>query len=150
MHVSFIPYGRRILVEGLLRDMEAQKHFLKMRKDGQESGIWMTSQVRALPFGIYEYIFPKEDRDIVLATLGAGHHSDYIPLEFSMFGFNIDVMNILRMMTHSNPIPKDYKKDQKYMWVRDNVDITLIGIKDDPDDLVGRGSIDCGWTHEAI
>ena len=151
MHISFIPYGRRCLVEGLLRDMEAQKTFIRMRKDGSpESGMWVTAQVRQLPFGIYEYICAKEDRDVVLNTLNPGHHDDYIPLEFKIFGFNIDVMEILRKMTHSNPIPTDYKKDQKYMWIRDNVDITLIGIKDDPDIFCDKGGIDQGWTHEAI
>ena len=150
MHISFIPYGRRCLVEGLIRDMEAQKTFIHMHKpEGQESGIWITAQVRQLPFGIYEYICAREDRDVVLNTLNPGHHDDYIPLEFKIFGFNIDVMEILRKMTHSNPIPTDYKKDQKYMWIRDNVDITLIGIKDDPD-ILGTGTIDGGWIHEAI
>ena len=149
MHISFIPYGKRDLVERMLRDMDAQKTLIRMRKDGKEKGLWVQAQVRMLPFGIYEYICAKEDRDIVLATLDEGHHDDYIPLEFKYFGFNIDAMDILRKITHSNPIPKDYKKDQKFMWLRENVDITLIGIKDDPD-IVGTGTIDGGWTHEAI
>ena len=149
MHISFIPYGKRDLVERLLREMEAQKTLVPMRKDGKEKGLWVQAQVRQLPFGIYEYICAKEERDIVLNTLDPGHHSDYIPLEFKYFGINIDVMKILRMMTHSNPIPKDYKKDQKYLWLREHVDITLIGIKDDPD-IVANGTLDNGWTHEAL
>ena len=32
MHVDFIPYGERSLVEKLLREMEAQKHLLPMTK----------------------------------------------------------------------------------------------------------------------
>jgi hypothetical protein len=46
--------------------MEAQKHFLE-NTDG--SGQWIQGQVRCLPFGVYEYVAPKEDKDAILYTL---------------------------------------------------------------------------------
>lgn len=151
MHISFIPYGKRDLVERLLRDMEAQKTRLPMTKDGQTKYLWIQAQVRQLPFGIYEYICAREDRDIVLATFSVEtrHHNDYIPPEVSYLGMKINVMKILRMMTHSQPPPKDYDKKQKFLWIMENVDITLIGIKEDTD-IVGSAELDNGWTHEAI
>ena len=70
MHFIFIPYGKRDQVELLLREMEAQKHQLRLKKEGKKDKfIWLQGQIRMLPLGIYEYIFPREDLDLVLHTL---------------------------------------------------------------------------------
>jgi len=133
MHVIFIPYGKRSEVELLLRDMEAQKHFMPFKEGG---GTWIQGQVRVLPFGVYEYVFPKEDADAVLHTLD--FKSNHYNLSNYLFYF-------LRKFIKSEITP-NYKKDKHYLWIRDNVNIIPIGIRYDSeifDDLIKK-------THEAI
>ena len=70
MHAVFIPYGHKRLVETFLRDIEAQKYNLKLTSpEGKESSIMIEGQLRVLPFGFYEHIFPKEYMNEVLTTL---------------------------------------------------------------------------------
>ena len=79
MHIVFIPYGKRDRVELLLRDMEATKHQWRF-KDAEgnvKATQWHQSQVRALPLGAYEYVCPKEDADMVMATLGFDEKPPY-------------------------------------------------------------------------
>ena len=76
-HASFIPYGERSGVERLLRDMESQKHLMPMTKGKKKKAVWIPGQIRDLPFGLKEYVFPKESLDKVLRTLGACGHSGY-------------------------------------------------------------------------
>jgi len=147
MHVSFMPYGKRAEVELLFRDMEAQKHFLIMHKEGQpDMGIWLQSQLRMLPLGVWEYVFPKEELALVLTTLGRAKGK----ADNGLYNFGWLQKFILQKLTQSDPIPKDYKTDAKYLWVKDNVNIILIGIKNDGDMTEGPENKYAGWTHEAI
>jgi len=133
MHAGFIPYGKRSEVELLLRDMEAQKHFL-INTDG--TGQWIQGQVRCLPFGVYEYVFPKEDLDIVLHTLD---------FDGNRYGINNFILYFIRKFVRFDKIP-NYKKEKNYLWVKDNVNIIPLGIRADAeifDDLINK-------THEAI
>lgn len=142
MHFAFIPYGKRSEVELLFRDMEAQKHFLKISKDGVEKGMWIQSQIRLMPFGIVEYVFPKEDVDIVLNTLiGAKGAED-------RYNLNKFFMGVVRKMLRLKPIP-EYKKEKKMLWIKDNVNIIPLGIREDTDITDDHGDF-IGWTHEAI
>lgn len=139
MHFSFIPYGKRDLVEKLLRDMEAQKHALIMTKDGKEKTIWIDSQIRIVPGGIIEYVCPKEDINLVLNTLGANQKVPY--------GMG-KILSIVRKVFKYKKIPK-YSDDRKFLWNREHVSILPIGIREDGE-LVGELELDKGWTHEAI
>jgi hypothetical protein len=133
MHAVFIPYGKRSEVELLIRDMEAQKHFLKF-DDGK--GRWIQGQIRLLPFGVYEYIFPKEDKDLVLHTL------DFDSNRYSLSRL---ILNLIRKMSKAKRIP-EYKKDKYYLWIKDNVNIIPLGVRYDNeiyDELVKA-------KHEAI
>lgn len=133
MHFIFMPYGKRSEVELLLRDMEAQKHFLKFEEGG---GTYIQGQVRFLPFGVMEYVFPKEDKDLVLHTLI--DESD----RYSLGKF---VLTFIRKMIKCDAIP-EYKKDKQLLWIKDNVNIIPIGVREDNnifDNLVNK-------THEAI
>jgi len=141
MHFSFMPYGKRELVERLLRDMEAQKHILPMTKGKKKQGIWIDAQIRVMPFGVYEYVFPKEDLNKVLATFYSGVWSgDYAVSKTKLA--------IMRKVLKLKPIPK-FKKDQKYLWRKHYVSVIPIGIREDVE-IVGDGEIDKGWTHEAL
>lgn len=139
MHFSFIPYGKREAVERFLRDMEAQKHLLKMTKDGQEKSIYIDAQVRMLPFGVFEYVCPKEDKNIVLTTLG---FSTPMPYNISKR------ILVLRTLLRYKKAPK-FTEGKKYLWNREHVSIIPIGIREDRE-LVGSLELDEGFTHEAI
>ena len=139
MHVSFIPYGKRECVEKFLRELEAQKHELRMYKGDEEKSIFIDAQVRVCPFGIYEYVFPKEDIDIVLNTLGFSEKAPY------RLGAKA---TILRKLFGYKKAP-NFNKEKTYMWIKEHVSIIPIGIKEDSE-IVGELELDKGWTHEAI
>jgi len=140
MHFSFIAYGSRREVELLLRDMESQKHKLIMRKGKEEKYIWAQGQVRLLPGGIYEYLFPKESKDIVLSTLREGDEDAY---DLKLWPFAI-----IRRMLRLKKIPK-FNTENKYLWLKDNVSIIPIGIREDGE-LTEPSGVYKGWTHEAL
>ena len=139
MHFTFIPYGKRSEVELLLRDMEAQKHFLIFTKGKEKKGIWMQGQVRILPFGICEYVFPKEDMDIVLTTL-----------DFKRDRYNLGSVKkwILKKIIKCSAIP-EYKTGKNYLWIKDNVNIIPLGVRYDAEIEDSLENVS-GWTHEAI
>ena len=62
----------------MLRDMEAQKHQLKMydEKGDHMKTIWIQGQVRMLPLGVYEYIFPK------IADFGTESNAEVMKIHF--------------------------------------------------------------------
>jgi hypothetical protein len=140
MHFAFIPYGKRSEVELLLRDMEAQKHALIMRKDGKESSIYIQGQVRLLPLGVYEYIFPREDMDVVLNTLIE---------DKNRYGINRLVVKFLKTFYKLESIP-DYKTDKHFLWIKDNVNIIPLGIRKDLDRIEEKEREYAGYEHEAI
>ena len=140
MHALFIPYGKRSEVELLLRDMEAQKHKLLLTKGKQKKVLWIQGQVRLLPFGIYEYIFPKPDMNVVLTTLG--FKKDRYALGNLKLAF-------LRKAVGAEKIPK-FKEGTKYLWVIENVNIIPLGVRYDAEDYIDDEGENKGWIHEAI
>jgi len=140
MHAVFIPYGKRSEVELLLRDMDAQKHYIPMWKGKEKKGIWIQSQVRLLPFGVYEYIFPKEDMDVVLTTL-----------KFDLDNYNLGKLKLfaLKKALNIQKIP-EFKKDRKYLWIKENVNIIPLGIREDTTIVDSTPGENLGWEHEAI
>jgi hypothetical protein len=125
----------------LFRDMEAQKHNLVMTKGKKKKTIWIQGQLRLLPFGIVEYVFPKEDRDMVLTTFEAEkNYYDYVIPNI----FLIPLRKILKL----KKIPK-YKKDKKLLWVKEHVNIIPLGIREDAEIEDTSPNLE-GWKHEAI
>lgn len=140
MHAVFIPYGKKEWVDLFVREMQAQKHQLRIHKKGKKDKIeWINSQVRILPFGFMEYVFPKEDRDVVLTTLNFGNKSHYLSRARAAF---------IRKLLKLKKIPK-YKSDINFLWIRDHVSIIPIGIKEDSDIVEPQGEYK-GWEHEGI
>ena len=142
MHVSFIPYGERGCVERVLREMEGQKHILPMTKGKKHGTMSIGGQIRELPFGIKEYVFPKESLDRVLRTLGKN------PDEY---GINLKrpIMSVLRKLLRLKKCPKYEEKGTVYLWNKIFVNFTVLGIREDGD-IVGNFIDDMGWTHEAL
>ena len=143
MHVSFIPYGDRSCVEKLLRDMESQKHWLHMTKGKKSQKAAIPGQIRDLPFGIKEYIFPKESLDMVLRSFGACGAGVY------GVSFKRMVYPFLRKLMKLKPIPKYDEKGELYLWSKAFVSIVPLGIREDGE-IVGKYIDDKGWTHEAL
>jgi len=139
MHISFIPYGKRDAVERLLRDMEAQKHLLVMKKNDKEKSVWINAQIRVMPLGVVEYVCPKEDQDAVFATI-----FNYKKVPYGM-GAKIP---ILRKILKYKKIPK-FSADRGYLWQREDVAIIPIGVRYDGE-ITGKTELDKGWTHERI
>jgi hypothetical protein len=147
MHVLFIPYGKRDCVELMLREMEAQKHWLTFTKGEQKKKNLMNSQIRVLPFGVYEYVFPREDLDIVLYTLRFDNYDDRYTIKRKFFG--IDIEKAMLKFLACKPIP-EFKKDKTFPWIIEGVGIIPVGIREDTDIVEQIEGEFKGWTHEAI
>lgn len=142
MHISFIPYGERGCVERVLREMEAQKHILPMTKGKKKGTISINGQIRNLPFGVIEYVFPKESLEMVLRTLG-DNQSDY------GVNFKRPIMGVLRKLLKLKKAPKFEEKGKVYLWNKAFVNFTILGVREDRE-IVGEYPDDKGWTHEAL
>lgn len=145
MHAIFILYGKRSKVERLLRDMEAQKHFLNMRKGKKTQGIWTDGHVRLLPFGVYDYVFPKEDKNLVLTTLGFDKRG--VSTGGTTFKIKF-IKSIIKKALDLEDIP-EFDNKLKYLWARESISIIPLGIREDGD-MTETGGEFKGWTHEAI
>ena len=143
MHVSFIPYGERSCVERMLRDMESQKHLMPMTKGKKNRGVWIPGQIRHLPFGIMEYVFPKESLDMVLRTLGVCGNEDY------GVSFKRWIYPVLRKILKLKKVKELEEKGEVYLWGKLFVSIIVLGIREDSD-TVGTYVDDKGWTHEGL
>ncbi len=134
-----MPYGGRGKVETLLREMEAQKHLLPMTKGKKKKSKWIGSQIRTLPFGFVEYIFPKEDLDLVLTTLN---------WEDNRYPIGKARLAVMRFILKCKKAPK-YSTKKFYLWVKKDVNIIPLGIREDFDLTYDKGK-NKGWKHEAL
>lgn len=140
MHFCFIPYGKEEELQIFFRDLKAQKHFLPFKNNKKIKGTYIEGQLRRLPFGIYEYVFPKEDKDRVLRSFGAKNTTPKaynIPKTF---------LTIIRKTLNLKKIPKYDEKIMPYLWIKQNISIISLGMREDGniyDKLVKA-------THEAI
>ena len=139
MHFIFIPYGKRSELNLMFRDMESQKHKLLLKKKNEKRNVWIEGSIRLLPFGVIEYVCPKEDADTVMHTLD---------FETSRYGVNFLILSFLRKMLKCEKIPR-YKKTNYYLWIRNNVNIIPLGIRKDIEITDEAGNYK-GWTHEAL
>jgi len=151
MHAIFIPYGIKDKVDLFVRDMQSQKFQLPVYSpDKKETKtIWMQGSLRILPFGVMEYVFPKESMDLVLTTLRfmksehpntKGLRTSYVP-PF--------ILNRMRKLLKADEIP-DFKSDMSLIWAMNDVAIIPIGIRKDGDILEPANAPLAGWSHEAI
>lgn len=139
-----MPYGKRDHVEKLLRELESKWYKLPMYKDGNKvKELWLEPQIRLLPFGIVEYIFPRESLDMVLSTL---------IVEENRYSIPSTVLRVIRKMLKLKKIPS-FDNKQKMLSCLDSgsisVNIIPLGIREDTD-IVGTKEDDLGLTHEAI
>ena len=151
MHVSFIPYGHRQWLEWTLREMEATKFpAVLYKKDKRVKGgykkkwEWRQGCIRILPGGIYEYVFPKEGRDLVLKTLGFD-----VKVKDTTYGMSNTKKAIIRKIIGHKKI-KPFNTDVKKLnWYMRHVSIIPIGERMDGEFTDPEGE-NKGWTHEGI
>lgn len=144
MHIAFIPYGARSEVERMLRDMESQKMQMRMTKSGEKDmSVWINGQVRLLPFGVMEYVFPREYKDVIIHTLS----DNTKPNRYGVPQF----LNLMfRKALNLKPLPKEYSKETKMLWITENVSIMPLGIREDSDMEEPKDMGFKGWMHESI
>lgn len=155
MHACFIPYGKKECLDIFLRDMAAQKLPLRYFKEGEEDKLmYIDCQVRILPFGIWEFVFPKEYMDSVLTTLKFHKNLKNLPYELdkeiSIFGFKIKPLEYLKKYLRIVD-PPEFKTDKTLLWMGDNVSIIPLGIRYEGEKPVTEVAGDlAGWSHERI
>ena len=151
-----MPYGKVEWVEVFLNDIRAQKFYIPITSpDGKQTKQILTqAQLRVLPFGFYEVVFPKEYLAEILATLNFPHpDNDYAD------AYDIPKWAIkkVREVLHCKEAPTDFKRDAALPWVKGidlnhrDVYILPVGIREDKTTTCGQGTKELeGWTHEAI
>ena len=99
----------------------------------------ISGHLRIMPFGVYEYVFPKEYKDIVLNTFGACEDR-----------YNLGKVKLfmLRKALKLDKIP-EYKSKEKFTWLQENVNIIPLGIREDVNIIDEKGPLQ-GWEHEAL
>lgn len=152
MHVLFIPYGKRDQVEGLFRDMESQKCIMPLWKEGElNQGQVLGGGIRALPLGVYDYVFPKENFDVVITTLK--QHSSIFAGKDSNSWSTIFKKKALKLLLgrvfNYKQIPKDYDDSEKFQWSMKHVRILVLGYREHGVITERYGEL-AGWSHEAI
>jgi len=154
MHFAFIPYGIKNFMDFVVEDLNHRYLPLRIYKKGEKDKfVLIQSQVRMLPFGIYELVFPKEFMDEVFSAFEVEESlkGEYVKrLDKRIMGFR--PMSLLRKMLKLEPIPK-YKKVNYTNFpmpeYKKFIAIIPIGVRYDKEITESLGEF-AGWTHEAI
>jgi hypothetical protein len=153
MHAVFMPYGKKECVDMLLRDIGAQKLQLRAWKkdaEGKETDViapWIDCQLRILPLGVYEFIFPKEYMPQVLTALWFGRHEEgtyNLNKELRVLGLKIKPLDYVKRFLRIEDPPK-FDTKEGIIWYEKDVGIIPIGIRYD-----GEIQEANGYWHEAI
>lgn len=150
MHAVFIPYGKKEWVDIFLRDLAAQKLTLRYHKEGEEDKHqFIECQLRVLPLGLYEFVFPKEHMDAVLTTLNFHMIPPYnIDKEISFMTMKIKPLDYAKKFLNIEDAP-EFKTDKLIPWNKIFVSIIPIGVRYDGELTDSHGEM-AGWIHEAI
>lgn len=145
MHAIFQIYGNKQNVDFVLEDLHHTKLPLKLWKGKKTKQIPMLCQIRYLPFGFYEFVFPREYEDIVLTALRFDQPDPY-NIGKKILGIN--PLNQIRKVLKAEKIPKF--KPTKGLSLPDLwYSIIPIGVRYDAD-MTEKSGPNKGWTHEAI
>lgn len=146
MHAVFIPYGKKEWVDIFLRDIMAQKLPIKATtKDGKEFHTIIECQLRVLPGGMYEFVFPKEYKDLVLTTLDFHKPISYgLDKEIKILGMKFKPLDYVKKFLKLED-PGEFKTDNQFPWIKMFVSIIPLGVRYDRELTAEDGTI-----HEAI
>ena len=145
MHAIFILYGIKSSVDHLLMDMQAQKFEVTFTKGKKTNKVYAQGSLRILPFGITEYVFPKESVNEVLTTLDFDNYQKDARYKIPMIA-----MAFIKKTLKIEKIPK-FDNSKKIPWIKDHVIVIPLGVRYDAMITQGKeaGELE-GWTHEAL
>lgn len=144
MHAIFIPYGIKSAVDRLIADMTAQKFLWTLtHPDGSTKKIWVQGSVRILPFGMMEYVFPKEYANEVLSTL------EFHKLSHTQYKHIGKYIAILRRLLRAEKVPEFKLLENVIPWIKDDVAIFPVGVRYDGE-MTEEDGPNKGWSHEAL
>lgn len=151
MHLAFIPYGIKNFVDFFMEDLNHKYLPLRLYKEGEkDKSILMQCQIRLMPFGVVELVFPKEFLNEVLSAFRIKNEDEqsYYLKRLNKKILGINPLNLLRKILHLKPIPK-YEIIEHPNFPMPNymnfIAIIPIGIRED-----GEFTEPDGWRHEAI
>jgi hypothetical protein len=148
MHITFFPYSEINALDFLLKEMQTQKFMLKMTSpDGKKkANVLINGNLRMMPGGFYDYIFPKEYLDAVLTTMRQ-HLPDH--KYGDRYGISPFKMSVLRKVLKCQKIPDEFKTNKSFFWTTNDVIFIVVGIREDgeiEDPLPAYKN----WKHETI
>lgn len=155
MHFVFMPYGIKNFVDFVIEDFNHKYLPLKIYKEGEKDKfVLIQVQIRVLPFGLYELVFPKEFLSEILSALkvkSENQQNKYVKrLNKSIMGFK--PLSLMRKALKLEPIP-GYKEIPHPNFpvpeYKKYVPIIPIGIREDKEIIEKQGEFK-GWSHEGI
>ncbi len=120
-HTYIITRGVKLYVDQLIADLQAR--FLPFKYKGEDKVI----RLGVRPIQLWELTYPKDCRDIVHTTLFGKNKGEPLHKKHSKFVWAI------RKALGVDPISDYNLVDKELCLIKDNVDITAIGEKDDED-----------------
>lgn len=146
MHVVFIPYGIKNMVDLFLENLNQRIMPLRLYKKGEKDKyVNIQCQIRYLPFGLVEFVFPKEYQDEVLTALKFNKQMPY-KLDTTFLG--IKLLKYGKKMLNIEDTPK-FKEKHGFPILELPLSIIPIGVRYDKEITESEGEIK-GWMHEAI
>ena len=146
MHAVIIIYGDAFFINEYIQCWRHKYLPLIMKSEGcPDKTINVSVQVRLLPFGLYELVFPKEHAELILTTLNFGKKTAY-NLDKKIFG--ISPLKLLKKFLGIKDTPK-YNSDKRIVMPKYDVSIIPIGVKYDDEMTETTGEF-TGYTHEAL
>ena len=144
MHAHFFLRGIKQDVDLYIKFLETRTMMLPfMEKNGKKMVQPIQGQLRYSIFGTWEYIFPENEKDAVLTTLGF-----HKPLHPNSKKFKA-AMNFLRMAMGLKK-PPEFKTDKLMVMPQGlYVSVIPIGVKYDKIETFNKGT-DQEVTHEAL
>lgn len=169
MHAIFCAYGKTNWLEYFLNQISAQKVPLKLWRINPETGQreerteWTEIQLRTLPGGFYEVVFPQEHMDTVLTTLefnrkgGKGKplgqdssiENYELDKEISILGMKFKPLDYIKKFLRIED-PPEFKTDNQFIWFHPFVSIIPLGIRREQGDVMEKVGPNAGWWHEGI
>jgi hypothetical protein len=153
MHLAFIPYGIKNMVDFVMEDLNHKYLPLKLTKKGEKDKfILIQVQIRVLPLGVYELVFPKEFAEEIFSALDINEEIQYSS-EFKKRFLGISPIKTIRKFLKLEPIPKFKRVNYPNFPMPDYkvfVPIIPLGVRYDKDIVEPKGTPYEGWTHEGI
>jgi len=126
MHIIIGTRGNKESVDLFIKEMSSKYMNLPFRNKKTGKIVNVAQAVHVRPFQMWEIIFPKEVRDIMLTTLFPDGKVQPNDPKFRR------VYNWILKFLPFKKIPKKWDNSKHFYVVRNDVEIVGLGMKDDP------------------